>query len=53
MTKAEEVYVSTLNLLGSDPEPECVQDLLDGEHMLADPEFAERLKERKALVNCA
>jgi hypothetical protein len=41
MTKEENVYADTLNLFGSDPEPQVVQDLLDAEHGAADPEYAQ------------
>lgn len=49
MTEAEEVYFSTLNLLGSDVEPPEIQALIDHEHALADPTFATYL-ERVALL---
>lgn len=44
MTKAEEAYFATLNLLGSDVQPPEIQKLLDREHALADPNFAAYLK---------
>jgi hypothetical protein len=41
MTKAEEIYASTLNWLGCQQTPEepCIQVLLDAEHHTADPSF--------------
>ncbi len=42
MTKAQEIYVATLNLLGSDPEPDYIQVLLDEEHAAADPGYRKR-----------
>ncbi len=52
MTRQEEVYADTLNLFGSDFSPPLIQDLIDYEHGLADPEFARRKAEalRAALV---
>lgn len=38
-TTAEFVYVDTLNLLGSDFEPDFIQVLLDAEHQTADPNY--------------
>jgi hypothetical protein len=50
MTKAEEVYAETLNLLGSDPlEPE-LQELVDREHAAADPAFARVLAKRQTVT---
>lgn len=47
MTKLEEAYVSTLNLMGSDivRDPE-MQAIIDHEHALADPLFARELAQR-------
>lgn len=47
MTKAEEAYVTTLNLFGSDFEPPKIQEMIDTEHALADPTFAEKLRARR------
>lgn len=40
MTAEEFVYANTLNLLGSDPEPDLIQALLDAEHHAADPDYS-------------
>lgn len=39
MTHEEDVYVQTLNLLGTDVEPDWLQDALDREHRKADPDW--------------
>lgn len=39
MTKTEEIYVTTVNLLGSDQRPDWMQDLVNAEHLAADPSF--------------
>jgi hypothetical protein len=39
MTQEEDVYIQTLNLFGSDFEPDWVQNVLDGEHRKADPDW--------------
>ena len=47
MTKAQEIYAETLNLLGSDPGvPSEIQVILDNEHAKASPDFASVLAER-------
>lgn len=47
MTRAEAVYVETLNLLGSDVRrDEYLQAVINAEHAAADPDFAEKLKRR-------
>jgi hypothetical protein len=46
MTRAEEVYAVTLNLLGSDPLIPAIQEAVDREHAAADPAFASRLEKR-------
>lgn len=49
MTKAQEVYADTLNLIGSDLDEEpTLRRLLDHEHELADPAFELILAERAA-----
>ena len=48
MTRAEQVYAETLNLLGSDVPDEVIQDIVDWEHALADPIFSRTLAERWA-----
>lgn len=50
MTKLEEVYVDTLNLLGSDPLGPELQEVVDREHAAADPCFCAELAKRKALL---
>jgi hypothetical protein len=48
MTKAQEVYATTLNILGSDVfDDVIVQAVVDHEHELADPEFTAVLKSRR------
>jgi hypothetical protein len=55
MTRAWEVYASTLALFaGSDVLTESdreLQDILDREHALADPDFKAALAERKKLTD--
>lgn len=46
MTKAQEVYASTLNLLGSDVLDPDIQESIDREHAEADPDFKKRLDAR-------
>lgn len=46
MTRSEEVYVQTLNLLGSDVPDKELQEIIDHEHALADPAFARTLAKR-------
>ncbi len=46
MTKAQEVYGETLNLLGSDPLDPDLQAIVDAEHAAADPAFELLLTER-------
>lgn len=47
MTKAQEVYAETLNLIGSDlVEEPTLRRILDHEHELADPAFELILAER-------
>jgi hypothetical protein len=46
MTHSEEVYVQTLNLLGSDVLDGTLQEIVDHEHALADPAFARVLAKR-------
>lgn len=50
MTQAERVYADTLNLFGSDlhlsQDERDIQDIIDGEHALADPVFARVLARR-------
>jgi hypothetical protein len=49
MTKAQETYCTTLNLLGSDLEvPPEIQSMVDREHAAADPEFKHVLDLRSA-----
>jgi hypothetical protein len=49
MTKAQEVYGDTLNLLGSDPEmPTEIQQIIDHEHAEAFPAFALVLDRRES-----
>lgn len=50
MTKPEEVYVSTLNLLGSDVRTPLMQDIVDHEHALADSVFEAELERRQKLT---
>lgn len=50
MTKSEEVYASTLNLLGSDVLAPFMQDIVDREHALADSSFEAELKRRHELT---
>lgn len=50
MTRAEEVYADTLNLLGSDPLIPPIQEAVDHEHALADPAFARVLTARHELT---
>jgi hypothetical protein len=50
MTRAEEVYADTLNLLGSDPLIAPIQEAVDREHALADPAFALVLTARNGLT---
>jgi hypothetical protein len=48
MTKSQEVYATTLNILGSDVfDDVVVQGIVDHEHELADPEFTNVLKSRR------
>lgn len=47
MTKAQEVYADTLNLLGSDPLGPELQDTVDAEHAAADPAFELILSKRR------
>lgn len=44
MTRAEEVYADTLNLVGSDivQDEDVLREALDHEHELADPDWARR-----------
>lgn len=50
MTKALEVYASTLNLLGTGVlEPE-LQETIDREHAEADPDFKALLDQRLASI---
>lgn len=46
MTQAQETYAATLNLLGSDVLDPVLQEIVDHEHALADPEFQKLLEER-------
>lgn len=46
MTKLEEAYIDTLNLLGSDVREPLMQEIVDHEHALADPVFEAELKRR-------
>jgi hypothetical protein len=54
MTRAWEVYASTLSLFaGSDiltEDDRAIQDILDHEHALADPDFKAALAEQKKLT---
>jgi hypothetical protein len=50
MTKAQEIYASTLNLLGSDVLDPDIQESIDREHAEADPDFRKLLNERRMLV---
>lgn len=47
MSREEDVYLTTLNLLGSDFEPPEIQEILDREHGLADPAWLKAKKERE------
>lgn len=48
MTESQEVYATTLNILGSDiVVDKTIQDIVDHEHELADPEFTKVLKSRR------
>lgn len=48
MTEKEQVYVQTLNLLGSDFEPDEIQAALDAEHAAADPQWwADKVREKE------
>lgn len=44
MTHEEDVYIQTLSLFGTDPEPEWVHDILDKEHRKADPKWVRTRK---------
>lgn len=46
MTKLEEAYADTLNILGSDILDSEMQAIVDHEHALADPRFARELAKR-------
>lgn len=46
MTKLEEAYAETLNMLGSEVLDPLMQDIVDHEHALADPRFARELARR-------
>lgn len=46
MTKAQEVYLSTLNLLGTGVLAGELQDVVDREHAAADPIFETELQKR-------
>lgn len=46
MTRSEEIYASTLNLLGSDVQEPEIQDMVDREHAAASPDFSAVLKSR-------
>jgi hypothetical protein len=46
MTKAQQVYADTLNLLGSDVLEPDLQEIIDREHSLADPDFRKLHEER-------
>lgn len=47
MTRAEEVYASTLNLLGSDVLDPELQSIVDDEHALLDHDFKLLLDDRR------
>lgn len=47
MTRSQEIYAETLNLLGSDIPDKTIQDILDHEHALADPGFEKVLEGRQ------
>lgn len=49
MMHAEEVYITTLNTFGSDIEPPDIQQMVDGLHAKADPEFAVKMALRAAV----
>lgn len=49
MTREEEIYYGTLNLLGSDVEPPEIQVLIDKEHAAAEPAFAALMALRSCL----
>lgn len=54
MTKAQEVYATILNVLGSDVvENDPLQDIVDCEHAMADPAFARELAKRTTLQSIA
>lgn len=52
MTRAEQIYAETLNLLGSDltDVPE-IREVLDQEHAAADPAFARVLAKRHTMAS--
>lgn len=51
MTRAEEVYADTLNLIGSDivKDEGVIREVLDYEHALADPHFASIMAQRHGI----
>ena len=53
MTRAQEIYADTLNLLGSDLLTDGqseIQEMLDREHAAADPLFKQELEKQKELT---
>lgn len=52
MTEKEEIYVETLNLFGSDFEPDEIQELLDAEHAAADPQWWADKVRKKEMEAC-
>lgn len=51
MTRQEEVYADTLNLLGTDVYCEEIQEAVDQEHALADRKFKKVLEKRQLVAN--
>lgn len=47
MTKEYEAFIQNLNTFGSDIEPPEIQAIIDHEHALADPMWAERKEAEK------